>query len=29
MSFEQLGLSQPVLQALALKEYTQSTPIQE
>ena len=29
MSFENLGLSQPVLQALALKEYTQSTPIQE
>jgi len=29
MSFESLGLSQPVLQALALKEYTQSTPIQE
>jgi phosphopantetheine adenylyltransferase len=29
MSFETLGLSQPVLQALALKEYTQSTPIQE
>ncbi|HKT15195.1 MAG TPA: DEAD/DEAH box helicase [Allosphingosinicella sp.] len=29
MSFQQLGLSQPVLQALALKEYTQSTPIQE
>ncbi len=28
MSFENLGLSQPVLQALALKEYTQSTPIQ-
>ena len=28
MSFETLGLSQPVLQALALKEYTQSTPIQ-
>src|SRR6187551_1160578 len=28
MSFEQLGLSQPVLQALALKEYTKSTPIQ-
>jgi len=29
MSFENLGLSQPLLQALALKEYTQSTPIQE
>ncbi|HEY0413984.1 MAG TPA: DEAD/DEAH box helicase [Allosphingosinicella sp.] len=29
MSFENLGLSQPVLQALALKEYTKSTPIQE
>jgi ATP-dependent RNA helicase RhlE len=29
MSFENLGLSQPVLQALALKEYTESTPIQE
>jgi ATP-dependent RNA helicase RhlE len=29
MSFDTLGLSQPVLQALALKEYTQSTPIQE
>jgi ATP-dependent RNA helicase RhlE len=29
MSFENLGLSQPVLQALALKEYTHSTPIQE
>ena len=29
MSFENLGLSQPVLQALALKEYTVSTPIQE
>src|SRR3954463_11625353 len=28
MSFETLGLSQPVLQALALKEYTQATPIQ-
>src|SRR4028119_1200374 len=28
MSFEQLGLSQPILQALALKEYTTSTPIQ-
>src|SRR3954471_7603520 len=28
MSFENLGLSQPVLQALALKEYTQATPIQ-
>src|SRR5512139_2136096 len=28
MSFENLGLSQPVLQALALKEYTVSTPIQ-
>jgi ATP-dependent RNA helicase RhlE len=29
MSFETLGLSQPVLQALALKEYSTSTPIQE
>jgi ATP-dependent RNA helicase RhlE len=29
MSFDNLGLSQPLLQALALKEYTQSTPIQE
>ncbi|MEA3041614.1 MAG: ATP-dependent helicase RhlE [Sphingomonadales bacterium] len=29
MSFENLGLSQAVLQALVLKEYTQSTPIQE
>ena len=29
MSFENLGLSQPILQALALKEYTSSTPIQE
>ncbi|MEA3017868.1 MAG: ATP-dependent helicase RhlE [Sphingomonadales bacterium] len=29
MSFENLGLSQPVLQALVLKEYTTSTPIQE
>ena len=28
MSFETLGLSQPVLQALALKEYTQPSPIQ-
>jgi len=28
MSFENLGLSQPVLQALALKEYKDSTPIQ-
>jgi ATP-dependent RNA helicase RhlE len=28
MSFENLGLSQPLLQALALKEYTQATPIQ-
>ena len=28
MSFETLGLSQPVLQALALKEYSQATPIQ-
>src|SRR3954470_17318805 len=28
MSFENLGLSQPVLQALVLKEYTQATPIQ-
>src|SRR3712207_1680190 len=29
MSFESLGLSQPVLQALALKDYSTSTPIQE
>ncbi|HKG77622.1 MAG TPA: DEAD/DEAH box helicase [Beijerinckiaceae bacterium] len=29
MSFENLGLSQPVLQALALKDYSTSTPIQE
>src|SRR5213076_48145 len=29
MSFETLGLSQPVLQALALKEYSVATPIQE
>src|SRR3954468_18782375 len=29
MSFETLGLSQPVLQALALKEYSTATPIQE
>jgi ATP-dependent RNA helicase RhlE len=29
MSFENLGLSQPVLQALALKDYSVSTPIQE
>ena len=29
MSFEQLGLSQPVLQALALKEYSVCTPIQQ
>ncbi|HEX4736284.1 MAG TPA: DEAD/DEAH box helicase [Allosphingosinicella sp.] len=28
MSFETLGLSQPVLQALALKEYSTATPIQ-
>ena len=28
MTFEQLGLSQPVLQALALKEYTAPSPIQ-
>jgi ATP-dependent RNA helicase RhlE len=28
MSFESLGLSQPVLQALVVKEYTQATPIQ-
>jgi ATP-dependent RNA helicase RhlE len=28
MSFENLGLSQPVLQALALKEYKDATPIQ-
>src|SRR3954453_1112783 len=29
MSFQDLGLSQPVLQALALKEYSTATPIQE
>ncbi len=29
MTFEQLGLSQPVLQALALKEYSTPSPIQE
>jgi len=29
MSFQTLGLSQPVLQALALKEYVTSTPIQQ
>jgi ATP-dependent RNA helicase RhlE len=28
MSFENLGLSQPVLQALALKDYSEATPIQ-
>ena len=28
MSFENLGLSQPVLQALALKDYSAATPIQ-
>ena len=28
MSFETLGLSQPVLQALAVKDYTEATPIQ-
>src|SRR6185503_1670274 len=28
MSFETLGLSQPILQALALKEYKDATPIQ-
>jgi ATP-dependent RNA helicase RhlE len=28
MSFQNLGLSQPVLQALALKEYSEATPIQ-
>src|SRR5690606_4257112 len=28
MTFEQLGLSQPVLQALSLKEYNTPTPIQ-
>src|SRR5688500_14080630 len=28
MSFQTLGLSQPVLQALALKKYSQATPIQ-
>jgi ATP-dependent RNA helicase RhlE len=29
MTFETLGLSQPVLQALALKDYSQPTPIQQ
>ncbi|HMG47923.1 MAG TPA: DEAD/DEAH box helicase [Allosphingosinicella sp.] len=29
MSFQTLGLSQPVLQALALKEYVHATPIQQ
>jgi ATP-dependent RNA helicase RhlE len=29
MSFQSLGLSQPVLQALALKEYVHATPIQQ
>ena len=29
MSFHNLGLSKPVLQALALKQYTDATPIQE
>ena len=29
MSFHNLGLSKPVLQALALKQYTSATPIQE
>jgi ATP-dependent RNA helicase RhlE len=29
MSFETLGLSQPILQALALKEYVNATPIQQ
>jgi len=29
MSFQSLGLSQPVLQALALKEYVNATPIQQ
>ena len=28
MSFETLGLSQPLMQALADKNYTQATPIQ-
>jgi ATP-dependent RNA helicase RhlE len=28
MSFENLGLSQPILQALAVQEYTEATPIQ-
>ncbi len=28
MSFENLGLSQPLMQALALKEYSEATPIQ-
>ena len=29
MSFQSLGLSQPILQALALKEYVDATPIQQ
>src|SRR3569833_4672622 len=29
MSFQNLGLSQPVLQALVLKEYSEATPIQK
>ena len=29
MTFNDLGLSQPILQALALKDYTQATPIQQ
>jgi ATP-dependent RNA helicase RhlE len=29
MSFQTLGLSQPILQALALKEYSHATPIQQ
>src|SRR6476660_2930847 len=29
MSFQSLGLSQPILQALALKEYSHATPIQQ
>jgi ATP-dependent RNA helicase RhlE len=29
MSFQSLGLSQPILQALALKEYSNATPIQQ
>ena len=29
MSFQSLGLSQPILQALALKDYAHATPIQQ